>query len=402
MNDKELGYEITAIAAGLDNFERTTFKGKGIIEDEGLIPLYLGQDLIKAHSYSSWQEIADDIQKISVEIESTEDSPRKMFLQKLVNSLTSASFLFQGKEMSFTEKLTKLVGVPAEKLEESFIGGLGAELEEKLNKAGFSSGTLREKVSSWEHSGGVLPEHLEEVFAELMAQAQVRTDTMIVDTEGYTMKLNPVHNIHFSARCNFRAGKMDLNMDNTFSRAALKHLVAHECFPGHSTQNIYTLRNFKNGTASADVLLCSLNGITGVLQEGIGDQGIEMIDWIDDLNDEIQALLRRYQSSVATQAAWRMNMEGLSDDEAYAYMKEVGAMQDARIKGRINMARHPFRCAFISSYFYGNEAVRRVRLAVENDSAKRKAFIAELYGKMHSPESLCRATGVAYKSYGDA
>ncbi len=401
MHSRELGDVITAIAAGLDEFERRTSDGRGVLDDEGLIPLYLGQDLITAREYTSWNEVDADIAGIIDEIEAMEAGPRKMFLQKLGSSLRSASTLFQGSDMSFSEKLTDLVGVPSESLDASFIEEQGASLEEKLGQAGFSTGTLRDKVSAWEQSGGILPEHLETVFTELMAQAQKRTDSMIVDTEGYTMALNPVRNIHYSARCNFTAGKMDLNMDNTFSRAALKHLVAHECFPGHSTQNIYTLRSFRNGTATADVLLCSLNGITGVLQEGIGDQGVEMIDWIEDINDEIQALLRRYQSSVATQAAWRINMENLSDEEAYSYMHEVGAMQDPRIKGRIHMARHTFRSGFISSYFYGNEAVRRVRLAVGDDPVRRKAFVAELYGKMHSPESLCLALGVPYRSYGD-
>lgn len=401
MDSRELGYEITAIAAGLDGFERKTFDGKGIIDDEGLIPLYLGQDLIRARHYTSWNEVDADIAEVSAEIDAMEFGPRKLFLQKLGNSLRSASTLFQGSDLPFTEKLTNLVGVPAESLHPLFIEDMGARLLDKLNQAGFSSGTLREKVAAWEQSGGILPEHLETVFTELMARAQERTDSMIVDTDVYTMALNPVRNIHYSARCNFSAGKMDLNMDNTFSRAALKHLVAHECFPGHSTQNIYTLRSFKNGTATADVLLCSLNGITGVIQEGIGDQGVEMIDWIEDINDEIQALLRRYQSAVATQAAWRINMENLSDAEAYAYMRDIGTMQEPRIKGRIHMARHPFRSGFISSYFYGNEAVRRVRLAVGDDPIRRKAFVAELYGKMHSPESLCLALGVPYRSYGD-
>lgn len=401
MDTKELGYEITAVAAGLDSFERRINKGKGIIDDEGLIPLYLGKDLIKERPFANWEEVDGAIDGVSLLVDVTEEGPRRLFLGKLVSSLRMASLLFQGGDASFADKLTKLVGVPAESLQENFITELGSRLEDALDRAGFSKGTIREKILAWEQSGAIEPEHLARVFGELMEQSQERTDRMIVDTEGYTMVLNPVRNTHFSARCNFSGGKMDINVDNRFSRAALKHLVAHECFPGHSTQNIYTLRSFKEGSASADVLLCSLNGITGVIQEGIGDQGVELIDWIEDVHDEIQALLRRYQSAVATQAAWKINMEQITDEQAYAYMRDIGAMQDARIKGRIHMARHPFRSGFISSYFYGNEAVRRVRLAVGNDPKRRRLFIDELYGKMHAPESLCLATGVAYRSYGD-
>lgn len=402
MDDRKLGYRITAIAAGMDTFERRINKGNGIIDDEGLIPLYLGQDLIEEAPFASWEEVDTAIGSITTQIQMLEEGPRKIFLEKLTNSLQSASLLFRGETATFEEKLTKLVGVPAESLDDEFLETLGMRLEEALDKAGYSNGTLKDKVSKWEQSGMIEPERLVDVFNELMQESQKRTDSMIVDTEGYTMKLNPVRNMHYSARCNFSEGKMDINVDNRFSRASLKHLVAHECFPGHSTQNIYTLSSYKQGIATADVLLCSLNGITGVIQEGIGDQGVELIDWIEDDNDAIQALLRRYQSAVATQATWKINMEELSDEQAATYMRETGAMQEARILGRLHMARHPFRCGFISSYFYGNEAVRRVRMAVENDPERRKTFIAELYGKMHAPESLCLATGVDYRSYGDA
>lgn len=401
MDDRKLGYRITAIAAGMDTFERKINKGKGIIDDEGLIPLYLGKDLIKEEAFSKWEEVDAAIESTASQIQLLEEGPRKLFLEKLTNSLRTASLLFQGGTTTFEEKLTKLVGVPAESLADEFLDTLRTRLEEALDRAGYSSTALKDNVAKWEQSGMIEPENLSTVFNELMQEAQKRTDSMIVDTEGYTMKLNPVRNMHYSARCNFSQGLMDINVDNRFSRAALKHLVAHECFPGHSTQNIYTLSSYKKGIATADVLLCSLNGITGVIQEGIGDQGVELIDWIEDDNDKIQALLRRYQSAVATQATWKINMEGLSNEHAAEYMREVGAMQEARILGRLHMARHPFRCGFISSYFYGNEAVRRVRMAVGDDTKKRKTFIAELYGKMHAPESLCLALGVKYRSYGD-
>jgi hypothetical protein len=195
---------------------------------------------------------------------------------------------------------------------------------------------------------------------------------------------------------------MDLNMENSFTRSAMKHLVTHEIFPGHSTQNIYTLESYRRGDSTADVLLCSLNGIPGVIQEGIGDQGLEMIDWIENIDDEIYATLGRYRSAISTQAARMINVEGVDDQKAASYLRDVGVMQEARAQGRVSMAHHPYRAPFIASYFYGNEAVRRVRKAVEGNKERKKAFIQDLYGRMHSPESLCRSNSVAYMSYGDA
>ena len=401
MNNSELGYEITAIAAGINTFEQVINKGQGIIEDEGLIPLYLGSNLIEEKIYTSWDQVREEVENIGLIVEKTSESPRKMFLTQLVESLRMAVLLFSGGDTSYTEKLERLVGVPAEPISDDFIAGLAEKLENRFSKTQFTKGTLKEKILAWEQGNSIDPENLETIFNQLMDKAQERTDRMVVPTDGYTMKLNPVKNVIYTARCKFQEGKMDLNVGNSFSRSALKHLVAHECFPGHSTQNIYTLKSFKNGTSPADVLLCSLNGVTGVMQEGIGDQGVELIDWIEDVNDEIQAILRRYRSAIATSASWKLNIEHASTEDMRTYLTDVGVMQEARVNGRLGMASHLFRAPFIASYFYGNEIVKRVREAASSDPAAYKKFINDLYGNMHSPESLCKSNGVTYQSYGD-
>ncbi len=401
MNSSELGYAITAIAAGIDSFETQTSRGQGILGDEGLVPLYLGKDLVESRVYSSWSQVEADLVRVEDGIGGLEDSPRRDFLSSLLSSMKMAIGLFQGKDFSYEEKLTRLVGVPAQPISQAFLSSLEARLKDGLSRAGFGKGSLRERITAWEEKGFLPASELPGLYRELMLEAKSRTDRRIVPTGDFVMDLNPVRGGHYTARCNFSQAKMDLNMDNRFTRASMKHLVTHEIFPGHSTQNLYTVASYKRGTSTADVLLCSLNGVTGVLQEGIGDQGLELIDWVEDLDDEINAVLVRYRSAVATQSAWMMNVEGIDDDRIRAYLRDVGVMQEARIEGRIMMARHPYRAPFIASYFYGNEAVRMVRKAVENEPGRRAAFIADLYGNMHSPESLCRSQGIAYRSYGE-
>ena len=402
MNDIDIGLEATQIAAGIDRFERETNGENGILDGEGLIPLYLGQSLVDERIYTGWAGIESDISGLAARVAALDDTPRKMFLQKLTASLSAATALFQGATISFPDKLTTLVGIPAERIAGDFLDRLADELHTKLDAAGVVGGTVRERVVAWEQTGTLDPDEIPGVYHELMTEAKKRTDERIVPTGDYWMDLNPVRNTHYTARCNFSDRKMDLNVENRFTRAALKHLVAHECFPGHSTQNIFTVAAYERGEAPAEVLLCSLNGIPGVIQEGIGDQGVELIDWIEDVHDDVHATLRRYQSAVATQATWMLNAEGRGEDEVRNYLKDTGALQPARIDGRIGMARHPYRAPFIASYFYGNEAVRRVRRTVAGDAARWDRFVRALYGEAHSPESLCATTNVPYRSYGDS
>jgi hypothetical protein len=401
MNNVELGYFATAVAAGVDSFERRSSGGKGILDDEGLIPLYLGRELVEEKAYTDWQAVEADLAALRSAIGALADSPRRDFLGKLLESLTMAVLLFQGHEYGYEEKLTRLVGIPAEPIDRAFLDSLEDSLKDDLSRAGFGKGSLKDRVRAWENEGFLPPEKLQGIYTALMLEAKARTDRMIAPTGDYLMELNPVQGVHYTARCSFAKRKMDLNMGNRFTRPAMKHLVTHEIFPGHSTQNIYTVDAYTRGLATADVLLCSLNGITGVLQEGIGDQGLEMIEWIEGLDDEIYATLTRYRSAVSTQAAWMINVDKSDDDTVRGYLRDVGVMQEARVRGRITMAHHAYRAPFIASYFYGNEAVRRVRRTVEGDAARRASFIKDLYGNMHSPESLCRSNGVEYRSYGD-
>ena len=219
-----------------------------------------------------------------------------------------------------------------------------------------------------------------------MAAAKARTAALIFDTGDYDMALNPLHDVPFTARCGFAERRMDLNVDNAFTRAALKHLVCHEVFPGHATQLLYTRAEVDAGRSDADALLCTANAVTGCVQEGIGDQGVQLIDWIEDDDDDIHLALRNLKSAVQTTAAWRLMVEHEPVEAVADYMRTVGCGQDPWVQGRLRMARHPFRGAFIASYYAGNESVRRVRERVA--AADRAAFNHYLYGQVHSPRSL--------------
>ena len=242
------------------------------------------------------------------------------------------------------------------------------------------------RVKAWEDKRAIEADKLEGVFRDLMAQARQRTNDMIFDTGDYNMELNPISGVPYTARCSFDLGKMDLNMDLSFTRAALKHLVCHEVFPGHSTQLLSTRKAVDEGRATADALLITANAITGCVQEGIGDQGVQLIDWIEDEDDQIHLELRRLRSAAQTTAAWQFMVDSKPKEDVLNYLRDVAMGQEAWAQGRLRMAAHPFRGPFIASYWSGNEAVREVRERVK--PAQRDAFIDTLYSHAHSPRSL--------------
>jgi hypothetical protein len=218
-----------------------------------------------------------------------------------------------------------------------------------------------------------------------MAEAQRRTDERVFPTKDYSMRLNLVQNVPYSARCNFEQGQMDLNADLRFTPCGLKHLVCHEVFPGHSTQLLYTLEAARHGESTPDVLLCTANTVVGAIQEGIGDQGIHLIDWIETPDDAIYLTLRRLRAAAATSAAWYQMAEGWPQEKVRGFLQETAFPQETWLEGRLRFAAHPFRGPFIASYWFGDEAVRAVR---ERAGKRQAEFVRFLYGTMNSVESM--------------
>ena len=385
-HDHDFGRRLTALAVGMDQLERRLSQGNGALDGEGLIPIYLGDDLVSAVVLETWDQVFTHLDQLELEANVYPVGARRVFLTAMIDSLRAAAQLFNGAELSFSEKLERLVGVSAQAVPAEQLENMRIKLEIMLDAAGYKQGSLSERVGRWENERFLASEKIEATFKALMLEAQQRTDAMVFPTKDYRMKLNLVRGVPYTARCNFNQGLMDLNGDLEFTPSALKHLVAHEVFPGHSTQLLYTLKAAQNGLSTPDVLLCTANTVVGTIQEGIGDQGIHLIDWIESEDDAIFMALRRLRSAAATSAAWYQMGENWTLERVRQFLQNTAFPQTAWLEGRLRFAAHPFRGPFIASYWFGDEAVREVR--ERTNPSNRKAFIEYLYTKMHTPSSL--------------
>lgn len=384
--DREVGRELTSVTMGIDRLERELASGTGALDTEGLVPLYLGSGLVEVADLTGWQEAHERIDALQAAAAAYEDGPRRMLLLSFVDSLRASVQLFSGEKLSFAEKLERLVGVPAAPVAPERMAELVSELDAVLASAGYVHGSLAERSKRWEAERSVAGGKVAALFEELMAEAQQRTDALVFPTGDYHMALNPVTDVPYTARCRFGDGLMDLNVDLNFTRSALKHLVAHEVFPGHSTHMLFTHARVVEGASPADTLLCAANLSTGAVQEGIGDQGIFMIDWVDSVDDAIYMRLRALRSAAATNAAWYLMGERWEPARVRDYLQETAFPQPAWLEGRLRMAAHPYRGPFIASYWFGDEAVREVRERVAAD--RRGAFVEYLYGSLNTVQSV--------------
>ena len=383
--DRALGRRLAEITLGVDALETSAADAAGV-RSERFVPIFNGAGLVEPARFASFAEAIAALDALAAEVAVLPAGRRKTFLTAMVRSVRAAARIFAGESLSLAERLTEHVGVPAGPVPDETIASIHAELDRLMTKRGYVRGTLAERVERWEAETHVDVGDIPRVYDELLATAKARTDALVYDTGDYTMPLNAQRGVPYAARCSFDEGHMDINLDVPWSRSGIKHLVCHEVFPGHSTQLLSTRRAVETGKSAADALLCTVNGAPGSVQEGIGDQGIELIDWVESVDDAAHVQLRRLQTATGTSAAWHRNVTGWSHDRTVAYFREVGFGSEAWSELRTGRAEDPFDAPFLASYWFGSEAVRIVR--ERTPAAARGALLATLYDELNTPESL--------------
>ena len=378
--------DLTAVTMGIDALERAKARGEGLLDAEGLVPIYLGADLVAARHYREWPEVRRDLAVLTADAARLPPGPRRVFVDAMLRSLEAAVHLFSGGNLDYAAKVRDLVGAAEGPVDPVEIEAIRDTLDAALRRQGIGRGVLSERIVAWEDQRALPPSQLESTFQSLMAEGKARTAARIFDTGDFTMTLQPVRGVAYTARCGFDQRKMDLNVDLAFTRAALKHLVAHEVYPGHATQLLWTRAAVADGSALPETLLCTANTVLGCVQEGIADEGVALIDWFEDDDDHIHHQLRRLRSAAQTSAAWQLMVEQRPASAVSEYLRDTAAGQAPWIEGRLRMAAHPFRGAFIASYWAGARAVRRTFERVT--AADFPRFIDYLYGNAHSPQSL--------------
>lgn len=386
MNLSKISYDLTSITIGIHKLERNCNDGNSLLDREGLVPIWAGNEIVIGRNYKNWGAVRSDLESLEIAVNSLQVGERRTFLVGMVTSLKLAVRLFSGGSPTFEQKIVGLVGAPRGHEDAGMIASCHDRIDHLLTRLGFTNGTLRDRITSWENDRVIHQSDLPGVAAKIMDESKRRTDEMIFDTGDFSMEIRPVHDVPYAARCDFNDKSLDLNLDMLFSRAALKHILCHNIFPGHATQILYSHNEVLSGRATSDALLVSANAITGCVQEGIGEQGIYLIDWVEDIEDELTAELRNLRSAAQTSATWAYMAEGQPAEQTIKYLRETGLGQDAWVSGRLRTAAHPFKGPFAASFWAGNEAVRRVRERVPN--AKRNDFIHFLYGRAHSVQSL--------------
>src|SRR5690606_30850689 len=127
---------------------------------------------------------------------------------------------------------------------------------------------------------------------------------------------------------------------------------------------------------------------SSALFEGIADNGMFFLDWVDGPEDELGVALQRLRSAMRSNAAWMMHAQGLSLDEIVPIMADKARQDPVTARSRLAFLSHNLRAPFVYAYYGGDMAVHDVWKTVPVE--RRREFWNYLYGNMHTPTTLAQ------------
>lgn len=384
--DLKLSQEYVQIVLGMDQFYRksASLGNEASLDKEGLVPINLTNET--PNSYKNWIDIFSDLENLRNKYITIQSEVRRNYMQQQIGSLLTLAKWCSGKEIPFREKVRDLLYVNENPFSVAERSELHQRLDALLTKKGLK-GSLAEKVSKWEQEQNVPSQQIETVLKDLLLQGKERVvQKMFKEMEEVEVTPVVVYGVPYSAYCDYVGGKMYINGDLSYTYEALKHLVTHESFPGHTTHMRIRELGVHSGELPLDAALVITNTASSSIFEGIGDNGIHFIDWVTTIDDEIYQVYQEIKSISGLNAAHMIHAEQKSDEEVSSFLKEFAFGDDNWIQSRLRFFKHSLRAPFIYSYWRGNEAVQEVYRKLTTSS--KPSFYEFLYRNMLSADTV--------------
>jgi hypothetical protein len=337
--------------------------------------------------FTSYSEARARFTALMHAAEALPEPDRRQYYRQCCQSTIAFTHWREGN-LPFTGQIADFLHVPAAPATDAELDTLRAAMRALLTTMGYT-GDLAAQFATWEARHRVPPDAVPGVLDELMDEAWERTAARmeLPAPQSDGMRVVTESGAPYNARCDYLNRTVHLNIDPILTRPALKHLAVHECYPGHYVQ--FSLREawYHRGLAPADGLLSVVNTASSCTFEGIADNGMAVLDWLDNDDDRLSALMTRYRAGIGTGAAWRLHALGQSGDAVRNWLRSqtlVGG--EGWVANRMRFIAAPHRCALIWSYWRGEPSVAPVW--ERTPPAQRGDFLRFLYARMHSPQSV--------------
>lgn len=383
-----IGKELAELTAGIDALYRRTPRSDGFLDKEGLIPVAMAE--VTPTPLADYAEARDKLEALKAKLPAEAESElRADYVAEMLDSLLALVTTFEAGPISFADRVARQIRVVDTLMPTEVLDGYRDTIRQKLDELGFSGGSLEEDFTRYEEQARVPVDQVLGVLSDYIREARTRTVAeMFPSMADEWMEPVGVTQVPFSAYCDFPTRKVLLNLDFPYTRFSLKHLATHEVFPGHLVHMKLREEMVADGRMPLDGAQVVTSSASSALFEGIADNGMEFLDWLEGPEDALGVATQRLRSALRCNAAWMMHQQGMSLDDIVPIMAEQGLQDPVTARSRLAFLHHNLRAPFVYAYYGGEMAVHAVWKKVPRE--RRKEFWTYLYGHMHTPMTLAR------------
>ena len=383
----EPGQDLAEITAGIDRLYRAEQQGDGFLDAEGLIPVAVAP--VEPRIFGSYADAREALANLSETLDTAADTQlRRDYLAEMIDSLEALMDTFEGRPIGFAERVRRQIRVDTTVIGDEILDAYGATIRNGLDELGYRDGDLAADIARWEADTIVPRDNVVAVLDDLLKQSRERVAATMYDFSHEWIEPVGVTQKPFSAYCDYPGRQVLLNLDFPYTVYALKHLATHEAFPGHLVHLGLRERYVADGSMPLDGAQVVTSSASSALFEGIADNGMAFLGWLDTPGDQIAVALQRLRSALRCNAAWMMHEEKKPIEEIVPVIAAKGYQTDETVKGRLAFLHHDLRAPFVYAYWCGDTAVEQVWKDVP--APERTRFWHYLYGTMHTPSTLAR------------
>ncbi len=381
----KLGRELAELTAGLDTLYRNEAHSGGFLDREGLIPVAVAD--IAPRPLRDYGEARDAVIALRDRVPAEAESDlRRDYILEMCDSLLALLTTFEGEEISYADRLRRQIRVDTQMVEEPVLDAYRATIGEKLKEIGRSTGDTGADVRRWESEIRVPRDAVLDTLRRYTEIARERVSAAMFDMMDEWIEPGELRDVPFSAYCDYPGRRLLMNLDHPYTPHDLKHLACHEAFPGHLVHLALRERAVADGTMPLDGAQVVTSSASSALFEGIADNGLFFIDWVETPEDELAVALQRLRAALRCNAAWMLHAEKKPPEEVAVIIAEAGYQDVETTASQLGFLRHGLRAPFVYSYWCGDVAVHAIWKTVPKD--RRGAFWRYLYGHMHTPKTL--------------
>lgn len=287
------------------------FWGKGSLIDSDFSETSFNNDRL------SLDKIKDRLIELkfkSVEVEDSSPLYIRTYLQKHIDALLMQIKLKE-QNINYLEAISVLYDITATKPQHSIIEQIHSELNDLLKDNGYTIGTLNQRVQRWNKDNNIkasnfitlinkkakeYTEIVKEQFASIINFKEINDslEFKLVDTnDGWA-----AYNYYIN---NYR-GIIEFNTSSSFNQYSINLFISHEGYPGHHTSCLIKEYLYKNNQTNELATINLLNTPSSLIEEGIGDNGLKILNLeTDDINFKIDQILDKLSSEAYYFAAYQ-------------------------------------------------------------------------------------------------